>query len=47
MLQENLLKIYENSFREHINLPALSDYFKKEVFTYGQMAEEIAKIHLL
>lgn len=47
MLRENLIRIYETSFREHRELPALTDYFKGETFTYGRMAEEIARLHLL
>ncbi len=47
MLQENLIRIYEKSFRENTELPALTDYFKKETFTYGEMAGQIARIHLL
>ena len=47
MLQENLIKIYEASFREHRELPALTDYFKKESFSYYEMAKEIARLHLL
>jgi len=47
MLQENLLKIYETSFRENREMSALTDYFKDETFSYYEMAKEIAKIHLL
>lgn len=47
MLQDNLLKIYEQSFRENRELPALTDYFKDEAFSYYEMAKEIAKLHLL
>jgi long-chain acyl-CoA synthetase len=47
MLQENLIKMYEASFRENHNLPALSDYFSKETLTYLQMAEQVARLHLL
>ncbi|MFR9602878.1 MAG: AMP-binding protein [Rikenellaceae bacterium] len=47
MLKENLIKIYEESFRKNSDLPALSDYFKSDSFTYLEMAREIAKIHLL
>lgn len=47
MLQENLIKFYETSFRENWNRPALSDFFKDDTYTYGQMADEIARIHLL
>ena len=47
MLQENLLKIYETSFRENREMSALTDYFKNETFSYYEMAKEIAKLHLL
>jgi long-chain acyl-CoA synthetase len=47
MLNVNLIKIYEKSFRENRELPALTDYFKKETFSYYEMAKEIAKVHLL
>lgn len=47
MLQENLIRMYEASFREHRELPVLTDYFKKESFSYYEMAKEIAKLHLL
>ena len=47
MLKENLIELYQKSFRENKELPALSDYFKKESFSYFEMAKEIAKLHLL
>ena len=47
MLQENLLKIYETSFRENREMSALTDYFKNETFSYYEMAKEIAKLHLI
>lgn len=47
MLQDNLIRIYEKSFRENRELPALTDYFKKEEFSYYEMAKEIAKLHLI
>ena len=47
MLQENLIKIYEASFRENREMSALTDYFKNEAFSYYEMAKEIAKLHLL
>lgn len=47
MLQENLLKIYEESFRENREMSALTDYFKNETFSYYEMAKEIAKLHLV
>ncbi len=47
MLQENLIRIYEQSFRENREMSALTDYFKNETFSYYEMAKEIAKLHLL
>ncbi len=47
MMTENLIKLYEDSFRKNSELPALSDYFKHENFTYLEIAREIAKLHLV
>lgn len=47
MIKENLIKIYERSFQENREMSALTDYFKKESFSYYEMAKEIAKLHLL
>ena len=47
MLKENLIKLYEASFRDNREMPALTDYFKEEHFSYYEMAKEIAKLHLL
>lgn len=47
MLQENLIRIYQESFRENRELSALTDYFKQETFSYFDMAKEIAKLHML
>ena len=47
MLKENLIKLYEASFSENREMPALTDYFKEEHFSYYEMAKEIAKLHLL
>ncbi len=47
MLEVNLIKIYQQSFRANRELPALTDYFKKETFSYYEMAKEIAKLHIL
>ncbi|MBO5985027.1 MAG: AMP-binding protein [Rikenellaceae bacterium] len=47
MLQENLIKIYEESFRENHSLPVLTDYFSKKTLTYLEMAEQMARLHIL
>lgn len=43
---ENFIKLYEKSFIENWDLPALSDYVSKRTLTYGRMAASIAEIHL-
>ena len=47
MLDSNLIKIFEESFRKNSDAPALSDYFKKETLTYFDVAQDIAKLHLM
>ncbi len=47
MIKENFIKLYENSFRENWDLPCYTDYGEDISFTYGQVAEEIARLHLL
>ncbi|MDR1527808.1 MAG: AMP-binding protein [Dysgonamonadaceae bacterium] len=37
----------EQSFKEHFALPALSDYGTEKVYTYEDVAKEIAKLHIL
>jgi long-chain acyl-CoA synthetase len=47
MIKENFIKLYEKSFRENWDLPCFTDYGDNVTFTYGQVAEEIARLHLL
>lgn len=47
MVQENFIKLYEKSFRENWDLKCLTDYGENNTFTYGEVASEIARIHLL
>ncbi len=47
MIEQNFIKIYEKSFKENWNLPALTDYKTGTTYTYAEMACEIAKLHLL
>ena len=46
MMQENIVEIYEKSFRDNWELPALTDYTEGKTTTYGQFARDIAQIHL-
>ena len=45
--EENLIKIYEDSFRKNWDLEAVTDYGTSVTLTYGQLAERIAYLHLL
>ena len=45
--EENLIKIYENSFRKNWDFEAVTDYGTSVTLTYGKMAERIACLHLL
>ena len=47
MLQENLIKMYEQSFREHREMSAVSDYFSGESYSYYGFAKAVAKPHIL
>ncbi len=47
MLQENLIKMYEQSFRTNREMSALSDYFRDRTYSYYELAKQIAKLHLL
>lgn len=46
MISENYIKIYEKSFRENWELPALTDFSTKKTITYAQFARDIARIHI-
>lgn len=43
---DDVLEIYQHSFRESWDLPALTDYGSNEVMSYGDLARRIARIHL-
>ena len=47
MVKENLIKMYQESFRNNAELPALTDYFKKETLSYYTLATLVAKNHLV
>jgi len=46
MIEQNYIKLYEESFKAHWDLPALSDYQGPEI-TYGDLSGRIAKMHIL
>ena len=45
MIQENFIRLYEDSFKKNWDLPAISDYQGPE-YTYGEMSKMIAQQHL-
>jgi long-chain acyl-CoA synthetase len=47
MIEQNLIKLFEHSFKTNWELPAYTNYYKKQTLTYGEAAKQIAKIHLL
>ena len=47
MNAKTFIKMYEESFRENFDRPALTDYGTSTSFTYSELAREIARLHLL
>lgn len=47
MEKTTFIKLYEKSFRENFDFPAMTDYGSGKTFTYGEVAGEIAKLHIL
>ncbi|MCB9017087.1 MAG: AMP-binding protein [Prevotellaceae bacterium] len=47
MIKENFIKLFESSFKENWDSMAMTDYVTKRDYTYKQVAEEVAKLHLL
>ena len=43
----NFVKYFERSFRDHWELEAITDYGTDNTLTYGQLAINIAKLHIL
>lgn len=42
---DNIIKLYEKSFKENAELPALTDYGANNTMTYYEFATQIAKMH--
>ena len=47
MLEQNLIKMYEQSFRNNREMSAVTDYFSGETYSYYGFAKEIAKLHIM
>ncbi|MDR0811465.1 MAG: AMP-binding protein [Paludibacter sp.] len=47
MIQENFIRLFEDSFRNNWELPAYSNYGEDLTLTYGAVAKRIARLHIL
>ena len=47
MIKENFIQLFENSIKNHWENPVFTDYGENKTMTYGNLATEIAKLHLL
>lgn len=47
MANTNFIKMYESSFKENWDLDALTDLNETTHYTYGQLAKEVALLHIL
>ncbi|MDR3338860.1 MAG: AMP-binding protein [Candidatus Symbiothrix sp.] len=46
-VEKTFIKLYERSFGENFDLPAMTDYGSDKIFMYSDVAKEIAKLHIL
>lgn len=47
MVNENLVRLFESSMKNNWELPAMTDYMEHKTYTYGDVATEVARLHLL
>ena len=47
MIDQNLIKLYEQSFISHWGNKALTDYEQSEALYYSDVAKEIARLHII
>ncbi len=47
MIQENFIRLFEDSFRTNWELPAYSNYGEESTMTYADVAKRVARIHIL
>ena len=45
--EDNFVKLYERSFREHWDLEAITDWGTTNTLTYGEVAQQIWRLHRL
>lgn len=47
MIQENFIRLFEDSFRKNWEFPAYSNYGEDLTMTYADVAKRVARIHIL
>lgn len=47
MIQENFIRLFEDSFRKNWELPAYSNYGEEGTLTYADVSKRIARLHIL
>lgn len=47
MIQQNLIRLFEDAIRMNWEHPAMKDFGQKHVYTYAEVGEQIEKLHLL
>jgi len=47
MIQENFIRLFEDSFRNNWELPAYSNYGEDLTMTYADVAKRVARMHIL
>lgn len=46
-MANRFIQYFEDSFREHWELPAMTNYVTKQTYAYKDVAREVAKLHIL
>ncbi len=47
MIKENFIKLFESSFQKYYDFPAFTNFVEDETFTYAEVAQQVARLHLL
>ena len=47
MIQENLIQLFADSFRNNWDMPGYSDYGEDTTLTYADIAKKVAKLHIV
>ena len=47
MIKENFIKLFEDGFKYNWDLPAMTNYGEEETLKYRDVAQEIAKLHIV